>query len=62
MKKMKLTKKNKRELKAISAVLILIAIVFLLIVQTKEIQIETKNNKSYVFVITSICLHAINTH
>ena len=34
MKKMKLTKKNKRELKAISAVLILFAIVFLWIVQT----------------------------
>ena len=41
MKKMKLTKKNKRELKAISAVLILFAIVFLWIVQTIGLPIET---------------------
>ena len=39
--KNKLTKKNKRELKAISAVLILVAIVFLWIVQTIGLPIET---------------------
>lgn len=41
MKKMKLTKKNKKELKTISAILILLALVFLWIVQTIGLPIET---------------------
>ena len=51
MKKMKLTKKNKRELKAISAVLILFAIVFLWIVQTIGLPIETYIDRGKIKVI-----------
>ena len=48
---MKLTKKNKRELKAISAVLILFAIVFLWIVQTIGLPIETYIDRGKIKVI-----------
>ncbi|MFR9100268.1 MAG: hypothetical protein ACLVI9_11625 [Anaerostipes hadrus] len=51
MKKIKLTKKNKRELKAISAVLILVAIVFLWIVQTIGLPIETYVDRGRIKVI-----------
>ena len=51
MKRMKLTKKNKRELKAISAVLIVFAIVFLWIVQTIGLPIETYVERGRIKVI-----------
>ena len=62
---MKLTKKNKRELKAISAVLILFAIVFLWIVQTIGLPRETYIAVSYTHLHrlsdTEVCLTKIKT-
>lgn len=51
MKKMKLTKKNKKELKAISAVLILFAIAFLWIAQTIGLPIQTHVERGRIKVI-----------
>ena len=51
MKKMKLTKKNKKELKAISAILILFAVAFLWIVQTIGLPIQTYVERGKIKVI-----------
>lgn len=51
MKKIKLTKKNKRELKMISAILILFAVIFVWIVQTIGLPIKTQVEKGRIKVI-----------
>lgn len=61
MKKMKLTKKNKRELKAISGVLILFAVAFLWIVQTIGLPIKTQVERGKIKVIdVSSYNHTVN--
>lgn len=61
MKKMKLTKKNKRELKVISAVLILFAVAFLWIVQTIGLPIKTQVERGRIKVIdVSSYNHTVN--